>query len=63
MEQTTHLLVRCQQTRKRKFRKDEEGRGVWHWCQGHQQEELDTWSELGLTRAIAERFISEGKEP
>lgn len=64
MEQTAvGSLVYCSVTRMSKFRRDPQGRGVWHYCRGHKREELDTWEELGLTRAVCERLLATMREP
>jgi hypothetical protein len=45
-----------------KYRRDPDGRGVWHWCRGHHREELDTWEEMGLTREVLEQLLQETRQ-
>lgn len=56
-------LVYCEVTRISQYRIDPQERGIFVFCRGHKREELRTWEELGLTRAVCERLLATMKEP
>lgn len=61
-EQTQRQLIYCTGLRSAPqplYRYDPEGRGIWLWCRGHHQEELQTWKKLGLTKEALVALLCE----
>jgi len=50
-------LVYCLKSGVSLYRKDSEGRGIWHKCRGCHSEHLKTWKELDIPRSEIEQLL------
>lgn len=60
MEQSSGVLIRCGKSNKPRYRIDDQGRGLWLWCNGAHchKEELATWDEMKIPRRALEELLS-----
>jgi hypothetical protein len=52
-------LVYCSISGVSLYRKDGDGRGIWHKCRGCHSEHLKTWAEMDIPRSEVEQLLKD----